>query len=116
MALSTPEKIIPGSQLTGSAATYYTAPANTRTIITSMSLCNTTATARTVTIYLIPSGGSASDSNTIVKNCLVPAYDTRVVYEAQRQVIKTAGFIQALADSASAVTLQASGVEVVTGA
>lgn len=116
MAISAPKRLVSGSQLTASLATYYTTPANTRTIITKLTLTNTTGTPRTVDIHLIPSGGSATASNQVVDAYLVPANDQKVVYEAVGHVLEAGGFLQAVADAATAVTIIASGVEVVTGA
>lgn len=109
----TANNIIPSAQLSASAATYYTAPANTRTIIKKLTFTNTTGTARAVTVYLVPSGGTASDSNTITSTQSVPAHSTWECYEAEGHVLETGGFIQALADSATSVTVRGSGLEVV---
>ena len=54
---ATPKKLIQGSQLTASAATYYTAPTNTRTLIKKVTFTNNDTVARTVTLYLVPLGG-----------------------------------------------------------
>jgi len=109
----TPKKIIAGSQLTASAATYYTAPANTRTKITKLTFTNSDTVARTVTLYLVPSGGSAGVTNLLVKAFPVGPGATYEAYEAEGHVLMTGDFIQALADSAGQVTIQASGLEII---
>lgn len=111
MAQRLPKLLVAGSQLTASAATYYTVPANTITTISAMTMTNTTATARTVTVHLIPSGGSASASNTILSARVVAPGESYNVVAAIGQSIPTASFIQALSDSATAVTMIASGYE-----
>jgi hypothetical protein len=106
------KRIIAGSQLTGSAATYYTAPANTKCIVKRLTLCNTSATPATATIYLIASGGSASDSNTITKTKTLYPAETWSCPDAEGHVLEAGGFIQALASAATSITIIGSGVEV----
>ncbi len=109
----TNKRIIAGSQLTTSAATYYTAPSSTKCIIKRLTFTNTTAGAVTVTVYLIPFAGSASDSNTISHTHSVAANETWICSEAEGQVIEQLGFIQALASAGTSITIMASGVEIV---
>lgn len=109
----TPKVLIAPAQLTVSAATYYTVPANTTTIIKKLTFTNTSGTARTVTVYFIPSGGSASDTNTLTKTQSIPATSVWECYEAEGHTLGAGDFIQALADGATAVSVRASGLEVV---
>jgi hypothetical protein len=106
-----PKRLIDGSQLTGSAATYYTSPALTKTRIQKLVFCNTTAGAVAVTLYLIPSGGSAGATNTVWSAKTLAAGETRECYEAEGHVLEAGGFIQALGLN---VTIQASG-DLITG-
>lgn len=106
-----PKRLVDGSQLTASAATYYTTPANTLSTIAAMSVTNTTATARTVTVYLVPSGGSAGVTNCVCSARTVAPGETFNVPGAIGQTLAAGGFISALADSATALTLVASGYE-----
>ena len=112
-----PKRLVSGSALTGSAATYYTVPTNTnaviapKAIIRRMTFCNTTAGAVSVTAYLIPSGGSAAASNTIVSARSVAAGETWNSPEAEGHVLEAGGFIQALGNG---VTLMVSGEEITT--
>lgn len=111
--MTTNKKLVEGSQLTTSAATYYTAPANTTTIIKKVTITNTSSGAVTVTIYLVPSGGSAGAANTITSAKSIAAGATYEAYEVENQVLMTSDSIQALASAATSLTLQASGIEVV---
>lgn len=113
MASVTPKNIVPSAQITTSAATYYTAPANTRCLIKKMTVTNTTAGALTYTVYLIASGGTASDSNTITSTQSIAAHTTLEVYECEGHVLEAGGFIQALGSAATSLTFRASGVEFV---
>ena len=112
-----PKRLVSGSVLTGSAATYYTVPTNTnavippKAVIRRMTLCNTTAGAVSCTVYLIPSGGAAAAANTIVSARSVAIGETWNATEAEGHVLEAGGFIQALGNG---VTLMVSGEELTT--
>lgn len=106
-----PKRLVDGSQLTAAAATYYTTPANTLTTIASMSVTNTTGTARTVTVYLVPSGGTAGVLYCVCSGRTIAPGETYNVAGAIGQTLSASGFISALSDSATALTLVASGYE-----
>ena len=105
-----PKRLVDGSQIAASATTYYTAT-NVKTRIDALSLTNTAATAINVTIYLVPSGGSASDSNIVLDARSVPAGGTYIPPGVIGQWIEAGGTLRAFASSATSVTLVASGVE-----
>lgn len=107
------KRLVGGSQLTTSAATCYTAPPNTKARIDAMVATNTSAVAVTVTVHLVSQGGSAADSNVILKAKNLAAGESYTVREALGQWLEAGDMIQALASAATAVTLVASGVEVV---
>lgn len=107
-----PKRLVDGSTLTTSAVTYYTAPANTRTIIKRITFTNTLGSASTVTLYIVPSGGSAGVTNIIAENVAIADETTWSCTDAEGQVLEAGGTIQALAGDASAVNIIASGVEV----
>ena len=52
--------------ITTAVATAYTCPANTRTFIKDINVCNTTGGAITVNVHLVPSGGTADTTNALV--------------------------------------------------
>lgn len=106
----TPKRLIAGSQLTTSAATYYTATA-VKARIDALVLTNTSAGAVTATVYLVPSGGSAGASNCILSARSLAAGESYVVPGALGQWLDSGGTIQALASSATSITIVASGVE-----
>lgn len=107
---TTAKRLVSGSQLTGSAATYYTAPALTRSVIKSAQLVNTTASAVAATVYLVPSGGSAGATNTLISARSIAPGETYNCPELINEVIEPAGTIQALGLN---LTLVVGGVEVV---
>lgn len=106
-----PQRLVNGSQLTTSAATYYTVPANTITTISACTLTNTTAGAVTATVYLVPSGGSAGVGNCILSARVIAAGESYNVGSAIGQTMQAAGTLQALAGAGASITLVASGYE-----
>lgn len=112
--MTSPKNIIPAQQLTNAAATYYTVPDKTRTVVKKLTFTNTTAGALTVTVYFVARGGTAADGNTLVKTIVVAAAGNRPVdlTEAIDHVLEQGSTIQALASAAASVTIRASGIEI----
>ena len=111
--MSVTPKTITAAQVAATATTYYTAPANTRSIIKKLTFTNTTAGALTVTVYLVPSGGTASATNTLVSAQSIGAGECWECYPAAGQVLQAAGFLQALASAATSIAIQGAVAEVV---
>ena len=105
--------LVEGSQLTTSAATYYTSPSNTTTIIKKLTVTNTSAGAVTVTIYLVASGGSAGAANTVTSAKSIAPGATYEAYECENHVLAPGDTLQALASSGASLTLKGSGIQVV---
>lgn len=113
MAL-TLKKLVPGSELTASAATYYTCPTGTRAKITHATATNHHASnGITMTVYLVPVGGSADDNTMVIDAMPVGPKETLTLSEIIGHVLEAGGTIQALAGSASEVAFHVSGAEVV---
>lgn len=106
-----PKRLVPGSQLTTSAATYYTVPANTLTTISACTLTNTTGGAVTATMHLVPTGGTADATNCILSARTIAAGESFNVGSAIGQTMAAGGTLQGLAGSATSITLVASGYE-----
>lgn len=106
----TPKRLVAGSALTGSLATYYTAGTATTAIIKQITLCNTDTATRTVDLHIIPNGGSAAAANQIFQDLALQAGETKMF--SVSEVLTTGYFLQASASSASVVALTVSGVEV----
>lgn len=98
-------------QLGSSAGTLYTAPSSagqsgavvSLAILRDMWLCNTDSSDRTITIYIVASGGTASASNAIISGATVKAGQS-LHYAQMATLIPAGGTIQGLASSASKVT------------
>jgi hypothetical protein len=111
--MTTNKRLVEGSQLTTSVATYYTAPAKTTTLIKKVTATNTSGGAVSLTLYLVPSAGSSGDASTITDAKAIGAGATYEAYEAENQVLMPGDSIQALADANTSVTLMVSGIEIV---
>jgi hypothetical protein len=107
-----PVVVLGNVQLTGTLTdSSYTVPANSYLTISAATLNNTSATARTVTIHDIPSGGSAINANQVATTITVPPAGSAptVLSGLIGQTILAGGRLQMLADASSAVTPKVSG-------
>lgn len=97
-----------------SATTYYTGGANGG-VIDYILLCNTDTASHTVTVYAIPSGGTATATNTIANSIVIPADGVPVnvlnVLVARPYHYGASEFIQAVADAASKVSIRIGGTD-----
>jgi hypothetical protein len=101
---------IPPLALTTSAQTGYTTPAGTTTTISNLSLTNTNAVPTTVTLYNVPSGGSASTANEFLAAFSLSAGQTYVPPAAIGLTLAPGSTLQALA-SATGVNLMGGAYE-----
>lgn len=107
----TGKRMVSGSQITASLATYYTVGASTRAQIQAMTVTNTNASARTVSIHLVPSGGTADATNIVLSAKSLAQNESYKVIEAIGQWLEAGGFISAVASAATSIDLVASGIE-----
>lgn len=96
----------PGTSL----STLYTVPDGYKVIIKNIMLINTTSTDAKITIYFVPSGDSANNTNMIISDYAVIANDTVVIDLSA--VLESGDTIQAIQTTSGAVTVYVSGVEV----
>lgn len=94
------------AELTAVMSTYRTVPASSRDIITTITVANNTAAAETFSIHLVPSGGSADNSNALFGGVSIAA-NSQLSWNGAH-VLNESGTIQAVA-SATGLTLIASG-------
>jgi hypothetical protein len=107
-------KAIAAAQLTASAATYYLAGNGITATINNLSLTNTSANPVAVTLNRVPSGGTATAANTILSAFSLAAGQTYVPPQAIGLQLDPGMTLQALAGTASAVTI-AGGVYETSG-
>lgn len=97
------------STLTTSASAVYTSTGNTA--ISTMYLCNYSASDRTVTIYLVQSGSFATNVNIIYKDVPIAAGDTYII-DTERLILGNGDSVQALASAVSSITMTVSYIGV----
>ena len=110
MATVTPKTLVQGILLTGSLATLYTVPGATTAVVRSITLCDTDASVRTVTLHLIASGDTAADKNQILDAFSLGAGETVILDSLF--VLMTGDFIQAMASVTAVVSIRVDGSEV----
>lgn len=91
--------------------TLYTVPASTSAIVKEIIMTNITTTAATVSISVVPSGGTAGATNRIIEGLTIPANDIKVA--PLSTVLNAGDFLSGLQGIASAITVTISGVEIV---
>lgn len=98
-------QLFAAAQLTGSAATYYTVPAQPAQVVLGnarLRFTNTDTASHTVTAYAIQSGGSASAANAFL-NAESIAPNSHL--DVDMPVLAASGFLQAFADTNAKVTM-----------
>lgn len=90
--------------------TEYTAT-NVRTIIDKFTAYNSDASARVVTIHLVPNGGTA-DATNIIEATSIAAGATYSSPHVVGQTLEAGGFMSVKADAASKVVIRSTGREV----
>ncbi|MDA8395552.1 MAG: hypothetical protein M0T72_10000 [Candidatus Dormibacteraeota bacterium] len=113
----TPQRLYQG-QPAATEAALYTAPASTTNnpapgataILKSMLVCNTTASAATLTLYIVPSGGAAGAANEIYNALSIAAGATQQI--DLEQYLEAGDFLAGLQGTASALTVTLSGVTI----
>lgn len=88
----------------------YTVPAGQKVIVKQIVLANVTSSAATISISLVPSGGTAGNANRIVPG--VGVNGNSVVVIDMAQVMNAGDFLSAVQGTAGAITVTISGVVV----
>ena len=102
--------LVKSKTLENSTTTQYTA-SNVTAVIESPTVTNVSASAATVSFWLVASGDSAADDNLIVDAKSIAAGATVTISALIGKVIESGDFLAASAGTASAITLNISGLE-----
>ena len=94
--------------ITTSTTTFYTVGSLNRTIVKTIDICNTTTKTLTVTVYLVPTSGTAGTSNTLIPSITLKAKG--MFQWSGAQVLVESDTIQSVASVAGA-TINISGGE-----
>ena len=110
MALN--KTLIDGVQLTASAASLYTSPANGGgTRVVAFTATNDGAATETYTLHIVPSGGTAGATNILVKAKSLAVSEDDSPIAIVNQLVPAGGTIQALASTTLKIAVRASGIE-----
>ena len=91
----------------------YTVPTSTKTIIDKFTAANTDSVARTLTINLIPTGGTLGASNILISAVSIAAGAVFDSTEMRSQILSAGDVISVKASAAGVVVIRASGREIV---
>jgi len=103
--------LVPGKYIESSTTTQYTANA-VKTVIDKFTVNNISSSNVTIDVNIVREGGSASDSNSVIKQHTIPSGVTYLTPEMVGQTLNTGDFITASASIASSVSLRVSGREI----
>jgi hypothetical protein len=103
--------LIPAKTAENTQTTQYTA-AGVTTIIDKFTATNYSASAATISVNLVTSGGSAGNANLITKTKTLQPSEVYTFPEIVGQVLLPSGFISTIAGTASAINIRASGRDV----
>lgn len=106
------QRLVPGSQLTTSTATYYTAPTGTTAVLKRAVFSNTTASPVTIRANVVTLAGSASASNQVINDRTVAPGESYISPELAGIVLGAGDFLQALASANTSITLVVSGIQI----
>jgi hypothetical protein len=106
---TTTNNLINGVLLTDVVAIYYTA--TLKTTISAFSVTNSTASAKNLTLYLVPLGGSPSPANMLTNAKTIGTNATFNVTAMIGQTLEVGTTIQGLCDVTNALNIIASGYE-----
>ena len=109
MAAYTPARLYQGQPGT-SSATLYTVPSSTTVIVKQILVANTTSTAATLTLSLVPSGGTAGVTHHIASAVTVQG-NALVTFDLA-QVMTAADFLAGLQGTSGALTVTISGLTI----
>jgi hypothetical protein len=96
------------SAVTNAQVTIYTVPGATQATIKDIDITNTTAAAATVSINLVPTGGSAVTANLLAAAWSIPANST--VHWTGTQVLNAGDFISVISGTNNACNIMVSGL------
>lgn len=108
---ATVRNIIPRKQAEATQTTQYTA-VNAKCVIDKFTVTNTGSANATISVNLVPSGGTPSNGNLITKARAIVPGESWSSAELVGQVLENGGFISTVASAASALTISASGREI----
>jgi hypothetical protein len=104
-------KILAGSQVAAATTdtTVYTVPASSAVKVATFSLTNVTGSAVTVSVSVVPSGGSVDGTHKVLSAYSLAAGDSTKVTEVEGALLDTGVFISINASAATAINYLITG-------
>ena len=111
--MATTEVLINGVQPTATTVqTLYTAPASSAgTRVIAFTATNSTVTTATYDLHVVPSGGSADDTNRVVSARSLIQNATNTPPEVQNHLIPAGGTLEIKVSVATTIAFRATGIE-----
>lgn len=106
--MATPKPLVAGVYLPTALGIMYTA--DQPTVITQVTLTNQTGSAVTVTLSIVPSGGTPANNHRIAHTYTIPGNGKPFGVPDMRHHMNKGDTIRALASSGTAVSMRASGL------
>jgi hypothetical protein len=107
----TPATLIESKIAVATNTVQYTAGPSTRAVIGNFTATNYDTVARSISVNLIPSGGTVGDSNLIIKAKTLQPGTTYAFPELTGKNIAPGASISTLASNATGITINAGGYE-----
>jgi len=110
-----PVQIIASQAMSDALVTYYTSPANKKTLISKVSITNIGTAALAFDLHVVPSGGAASTANKIFSAEVVDSGASLPLHQIEAQILEAGDFIQAKINTATStdLTILGSGYEII---
>lgn len=105
--------LVPDATLTASDAIYYPCPSNTTANVKRAVFTNTSASAVTITVNIVRSGGTSGTSNILIPGKAIAPNDTYVSPEMAGLTLQAGDAIHAQASTSGVVNLMVSGIQIV---
>lgn len=102
------KQLVPPTQVSDTLTEYYRADARGRAVVTLATVSNPTGADQTLTVHIVPSGGTPNGTNIVLPALNVPAGDV-LVLEELRHAIDSGASIWAVSSAASQLILTISG-------
>lgn len=102
--------VLASSQLASGDTTVYTVPANKAAKITKLVLCNTSGLSVTVSVSIVPSGGTVDGTHKVVSNYSLTGSDSITVTEVEGMFLGAGDYVSVNAGTGAAVDVSLNGL------
>lgn len=105
-------QLCPPTQLVSGVSVLYTCPTATTARIDQFTLANHSVGAVKATVYVVPSGGTAGVTNTVIPQFTINAGVETSVTDMKNHVLKAGDKLQVQLDTGAAIVAMVSGIQV----